>query len=296
MTRSLKYLMLSVSSGLFFSGCLKDISGEIPVNEPKITVNSFFNPRFPIVVSISSSASVLDTLGNLYLYQARGDIYENGIWKDSLIYLPQFNLHTSASNFIPIAGNNYKIAARADGFPSVSGESFLPDSVPILSSEKDTFFYAASGFNTYWIRFVFQDPAEENNLYHLMIYRNRLRSNGLWEIEPLKLESEDPVFTLFAREYPGGAFFSDDQFNGQTKELLINTRRRLNASLNDSVKFIVELRNCSPAYDTYNRTLHEYKNNQGDLFAQPGPIIGNISGGYGIFGGYAPSTDTIRLN
>lgn len=296
MIRSLKYLMPSACMGLLLVGCLKDISGEIPVNEPKITLNSFFNPRFPIIVSISSSAGVLDTLGNLYLTQAKGDIYENGIWKDSLIYLPQFNLHTSASYFIPHAEKNYKIEARAEGFPPVSGESFLPDSVPILSAEKDTFFYAASGFKTYWIRFVFQDPADENNLYHLMVYRNRLRPSGLWEIEPLEFESEDPVFSLFAREYPGGAFFRDDQFNGQTKELLINTRRRLNPSLNDSVKFILELRNCSAPYDTYNRTLHEYKNNQGDLFAQPSPIIGNISGGYGIFGGYAPATDTIRLN
>jgi hypothetical protein len=129
-----------------------------------------------------------------------------------------------------------------------------------------------------------------------MVYRNRLRPSGIWEIEPLELESDDPVFSLFATQYPGGAFFRDDQFNGQNKELLINTRRRLNSSLNDSVKFIVELRNCSAPYDTYNRTLHEYKNNQGDLFAQPGPIIGNITGGYGIFGGYAPATDTISLN
>jgi hypothetical protein len=296
MSRGINHLISGACISLLITGCLKDISGEIPVNEPKITLNSFFNPRFPMVVSLSSSAGVLDTLGNLYLSQAKGDIYENGIWKDSLIYLPQFNLHTSASYFVPTAGNNYKIEARAEGFPSVSGESVLPDSVSIISSEKDTFFYAPNGVNTYWIRFVFQDPPEENNLYHLMVYRNRLRPNGIWNTEPIQFESEDPVFTLFAREYPAGAFFRDDQFNGQTKELLINTRRRLNASLNDSVKFILELRNCSAPYDTYNRTLHEYKNNQGDLFAQPGPVIGNITGGYGIFGGYAPVTDTIRLN
>ncbi len=292
---SFRFSFLAMTAVLL-SGCLKDISNEIPPTEPRITVNSFFNPSFPLIASVTRSTGILDSLGNQYLTDARVLLYEDGELVDSLIYFPQFQVHVASSFFIPKIGKSYKIEATAEGLNGVWAESFLPDSVPVQYVTKDTFFYAPSGANTYWLRFMFQDPVSESNLYHLMLYKNRLRPNGNWELEPIRFESADPVFNLFAREFPAGAFFSDASFNGQSKEILINTRMKINPQLNDSLQFILELRNCSAPYHVYNHTLHEYRNNQGDIFAQPGPIIGNISGGYGIFGGYAPASDTIKLN
>lgn len=288
--RSFLFLLVA---GLLAGGCIKDISNEIPEAKPKITLNGFFNPRFPVVVSISKSGSILDTLGANYLSEAKGMLYENDLVIDSLIYYPEFNLHVAAGLSVPQIGKNYRLEVSAPGLSPVQAGSVLPDSVPILSVETDTLFYAVSGENTYWLRIRFQDPAGMGNLYHLMVYRSRLRPNGNWEISPLCFESDDNSFEVISREFCSGGLFSDAGFNGQEKELLINTRRRINPTLSDSLKFIVELRHGSAPYYQYNKSLGIYKNNQGDIFAQPGPIIGNVSQGYGIFAGYAPSTDTI---
>lgn len=277
------------------TGCLKDISQEIPDTEPRITVNGFFNPRVPFIVSITESASVLDTLGNKYLTDAKAYIYENNLLVDSLTYSALIHYHWGTGP-VPQPGKTYRLEVQAQGFATVAAQSFLPDTTLLLPVVKDTMFYAASGHNTYWLRITFQDPPAAGDFYHLVVYRNRLQHNGTWRLEPLCFESGDPVFETISQQTCSGGLFTDNAFNGQQKEILINTRRRLTPGLNDSLQFIVELRHGSDAYYRYNKSLSIYKNNQGDIFAQPGPIIGNVAGGYGIFAGYAPVTDTVKMN
>lgn len=289
-------LLIFLLAALTVSSCIKDISNEIPQSEPKITVNSFFNPRFPIVVSISKSGSILDTLGNNYLPSAKGYIFENEVLVDSLQYYSEFNLHIAANLFVPQSGNQYRIQVQSDGLPSVTGESVLPDSVQLGAVQLDTLFTPAIGKNTYHLRITLPDPSTLGDLYHLMIYRNRLRPDGNWYLSPLCFETADNSIQTLSRKNCSGAVFSDAQFNGQNKEILINTLQRTKGSLSDSLMFVVELRTCSQPYYDYNRTLIEYKNGQGDIFAQPAPVLGNIQNGYGIFGGYAPVTDTVKLN
>lgn len=283
--------------GLFsLAGCIKDISGEIPESEPKIAVNCFFNPRLPIfAISISQSASVLDSLS--YLKEAKGYLYENDVLVDSVIYyegLAQYHLALNSGH--PQPGNTYRVQVQAPGFTAVTAQSFLPDSVPLLSIEKDTFFYAPTGHHTYWLRIHFQDPPAGGDFYHLVVYRMRLNPDGSKDLSPVCFESEDPAFEVISKEYCTGGMFTDNTFNGQPKELLVNTRRRINSNLNDSLQFIVELRHGSDPYYRYNKSFMDYTNNQGDIFAQPAPIIGNVTGGYGIFAGYAVCTDTVKLN
>jgi len=284
--------LFAVLSG---TGCLKDISQEIPDAEPKITVNGFFNPRVPVIVSITQSASVLDTLGNKYLTGAKAYVYENDVLVDSLTYSALVHYHLG-TGLIPQPGNTYRLEVQSQGLPPVSAQSFLPDTTHLLPVVKDTLFYAANGQNTYWLRIRFQDPPGAGDFYHLVAYRNRLQHNGTWRLESLCFESDDPVFEAISKYACSGGMFTDNTFNGQQKEILINTRRRLTPNLNDSLQFIVELRHGSEAYYRYNKSLSIYKNNQGDIFAQPGPIIGNVAGGYGIFAGYSVMTDTVKLN
>lgn len=279
---------------LAFTGCIKDISGELPDSEPKITVNSFFNPRVPVLISISQSAGVLN--GVQTLVGAQGLLYQNGTLVDSLNYDSFYDYYWASQFTKPLPGNTYRLEVRADGFPSVWAESYQPDSVPLLSISKDTLFYSATGHNTYWLRIRFTDPPTPGDQYHLMVYRNRLSESGYWNLENLCFESDEPAFEVISRELCSGGMFTDNGFNGQEKEILINTRRRINSQLNDSLQFVVELRHGSDPYYRYNKSLAIFKNNQGDIFAQPGPVQGNVTGGYGIFAGYAACTDTVKLN
>lgn len=276
-----------------WTGCIKDISGEIPDTEPKVTVNSFFNPRIPLLVHISKSSSVLQTLG--VINNARGRLYKNGTLTDTLGYDSQFEYYWASQLTPPEPGNTYRLEVWADGFPTVTAESFLPDSVPLLSVTKDTLFTPSVGHKTYWLRVRFADPATPGDQYHLMVYRNRLTETGVWSLENLCFQSDDPSFEVISKELCSGGMFTDGGFNGKQKELLINTRRRINSKLNDSLQFVVELRHASDPYYRYSKSLAIFKNNQGDIFAQPGPVIGNVNGGYGVFGGYGVCTDTVKL-
>ena len=280
---------------LLCGGCLKDISGEIPNNTPKITVNGFFNSRIPILVSISKSTGILQD-GTSYLTPATGYIYENDVLIDSVKCDGLFEYHLSQALHIPQVGKTYRIEVAYPGFDTVSAGSILPDYAPIQSVTLDTVFYPPSGQKTYVLRIKINDNAAENNYYHLMVYRNRLGSNGEWSAEPLCFVSDETIFQSVGKSVCSGATFTDATFNGQEKEIVVNTKRRLNSHLNDSVQFLVELRNGSLPYFQYNKSLTLFKNGQGDIFVQPSPIIGNVKNGYGIFAGYTPSTDTVKLN
>lgn len=289
------YLLWMVFAGILtLAGCIKDISEEIPPAEPVITVNAFFNPHLPVIVNLSKSAGVLDAVEALP--DARGLLYKNGSLIDSLNYDDFVKYYWASQLTVPQPGNTYRLEVWAEGFPPVSAESFLPDSVPIASVTTDTLFSPSTGHDTYWLRIRFMDPPAPGDQYHLMVYRNRLREDGIWLLDNLCFLSDDPTFEVISKELCSGGMFTDAGFNGQEKEILVNTRRRINPDLNDSLQFVVELRHGSDPYYRYMKSLAVFKNNQGDIFAQPGPVIGNVTGGYGVFAGYAPCTDTVKLN
>ena len=278
------------------SGCLKDISGEIPNDKPKLTVNCFFNPKIPFLLTISKSKGILEISMGLYLDSAVGYIYENEILVDSVKAIPYLGYHISQQSFIPQIGKNYRIDVHFPGYDTVSGGSILPGYVQLQSVTLDTMFYSATGQNVYALKAKFNDLPALGDYYHLMVYRNRLSESGEWVAEQVCYLSDDLIFDALSKETCSGGFFTDASFNGQEREILINTKRRLNHKLNDSVQFLVELRHSSEAYYQYNKSLALFKNGQGDIFSQPGPIIGNIQNGYGIFAGYAGVMDTVKLN
>lgn len=277
-------------------GCLKDISSEIPENKPKLTVNCFFNPNIPVIGTLSKSKGVLESGLDTPLPDAIGYLYEDGTLVDSILWDDLSTYHVSKQFYSLQSGKKYEIRVAYPGLDSISAGTFLPYPVPIQSVQLDTTFYAPAGHKTYLLRIRFQDLGVENNMYHLMVYRNRLHENGEWATESLCFVSEDPIFEAMGKSYCVGGMFTDASFNGQEKEIVINTTRRLNSKLNDSVQFLVELRNGSPDYYAYNKSLTLFKNGQGDIFVQPSPIIGNVKNGYGIFAGYASDLDTVKLN
>jgi|GEM_PF-1707304 len=294
--RNITVLTVLACTSFCLSGCLKDISEEIPNDKPRLTVNCFFNPKIPFLLTISKSKGILENPAGHYLDDAVGYIYEDGILIDSVKAIPHLGYHISQQSFIPQIGKNYRIDVHYPGYDPVSGGSILPDYVPLQAVTLDTMFYSATGHNVYALKVKFNDLPAPGNYYHLMVYRNKLSESGEWMPEQVCYLSDDPVFDAVSKQTCSGGFFTDASFNGQEKEIIINTKRRLNHKLNDSVQFLVELRHGSEAYYEYNKSLAVFKNGQGDIFSQPGPITGNIQHGYGLFAGYAGVMDTVKLN
>lgn len=275
-------------------GCLKDISNELPKTEPKITVNGFITPTEWVRVFITQSRGSIEPVGDNYLYNAKAYIYEDDQLVDSLIGGPE--IHVSLQLFTPQIGKNYRIEVSMPGFKSVTASTSIPNYVPIQSIQLDTVFYPPTGHNTYVLRIKINDPPAVDNYYHLLVTRLRLNPQGDWDPEQLCYESDDIVFESLAKEYCIGGTFSDASFNGLQKEIAINTKRRISNKLKDSLQFVVELRNGSKPYFDYNKSLIIFKNNQWDIFTQPAPVNGNVNEGYGVFAGYAPVIDTVKLN
>lgn len=289
---TLFFLAIMLSTGWF--GCLKDISKEVPKHEPKITVNSFLTPQESIKAYITKSRGAIESSWENYLMDAEVYIYEDEQLVDSLLSV--FESHLSASNFVPQIGKQYRIEVSNPGFESVSAITDIPTYVPIQSISLDTTFYSPTGHNTYVLRIKFTDPPSAGDYYHLLITRLRLNPMGDWNSEFLCYVTDDAVFESLSKEQCTGGTFSDALFNGLEKELAINTKRRLNQKLNDSVQFVVELRHGSKPYFDYNNSLILFKNGQWDIFSQPASVQGNIKNGYGIFAGYAAVVDTVKLN
>lgn len=273
--------------------CISEINSEVGKDPLKPVINSFFNPKLPVYVSVSTSKSILDTLGNAFVSDASVYLFKDGVYLDSMVYVDTMKVYITKSLLYPIVGSTYSVNVKIPGFPDASAESGLPGTVGISYVTLDTAFDAARNYDTYRLRIGMNDDASVKNFYQLSVIRSRLDTTGNWSYAYRCFTSDDPVFTSFYKQTCRGAVFTDELFNGSFRELYINTGTRVRTADKDSLIFAVELRNTSYPYYEYNRTLSNFLNTKSDIFAQPAPVYTNVQNGFGIFGGFSNDYDSV---
>ena len=315
-----KFLLIPITAIILLSSCEKEITVDLPYTDPQLVVNGTIEPgRAPIVVLTRTAgyfdptdyASLLGTFvqgatitiddgnGPVQLDQICGAAIPPELLIDaaSLIGLDplvvQFGnlcIYTKLDGSLNGAiGRTYALNVSAEGKTATSTTK-LPNAVVLDSlwfklAQQDA---GDDSLGYVWTRL--SDPDTMGNAYRFMTRRISLRSNG---------RQEDPTFIGAI-----GSAFYDKFINGQTLDFFnVRGRQAFNSNEEDeneeSGKFkvgdTVAVKFVSIGYTEYDfyQTFEANVSSQGDLFSTPANARTNISGGIGIWAGWAPSYDTV---
>lgn len=267
---------------LGYSGCETVIPIELPPHTPQLTVNSTFAPDSLWLVNLSSSIGIGELGDPEVIEDGQVLVYADGVLLDTFPHFSDgFYVYPGQPGTGAMTGVSYKIIASAPGFEPVSATTTIGQPVIINSGTLTVNSSTSSGL-TSEVTFDFQDPTGDNYYFVAMVYNDSFSSTY-----PLFLESPDPVLgatPLYSDWYFQGLLFTDLGFDGQLKEVTVNTYENL---INGNYKLI--LGTLTEEYYRYALSYSAAFENEGNPFAEPVRIHSNVDGGYGIFAGFSTS-------
>jgi hypothetical protein len=273
------------------AACEKDFT--LP-SKSLMVVNSLFNSNGPMEVYLTTSYPATNANNNVTsISDAQISLFENGIFKEYLQYIPSDSLNTFGayySRLVPQNGYTYSIAVSEPNYPTASAIDTIPKATAIISCNLLQF--PTSGSGQALVDLVFQDDPGVANYYRL----NTWLSGNYFGVDS---SSGDTIYTPFfdaiepyvltpvndtVRDDPKFLLFSDRGFNGQIKDLKIQCNVHALAANVANETMLVELHTVSKAHYTYFQTYSVYRRGGGSTNIS-GYVFNNINNGYGIFAG-----------
>jgi Domain of unknown function (DUF4249) len=271
---------------LFWLGCEKAITIDLPDHEPELVVNSFFSPDSVWRARVTASQAINAPYGLKEITDATVLILENGVPVDTLVH-DAADAYVSLRGRKPVADHSYTLRASAPGYPEVQGSDMTPRLViPNNIAFQDSVQIDAVGQYQSKFSFTIQDWPGQHNYYILDMYKiyyfTRMDSISVSQVHTVNIEAQDPI--LDAKTSIGQVFFDDATFDGQLKpvEVAVNSFEHLG---NDTI--YARLSVVSESYYRYAQSMAKYRNAQFDFFAEPVRIYSNMTPGMGIFAGRA---------
>ena len=194
----------------------------------------------------------------------------------------------------PKPGITYQLAADADGFAQASAIDGLPIPARIKGVRRTS--VIREGRPAARLEIDFDDEGGVRNYYELSLVldvrwydirftilnaevRDQLSDYGTGDI------LEPDLATIYVERL----LLHDEAIDGQAFTLVLETDpfhsiEQIGGPLS------VKLRTVTEAYYQYWRTRRLQDNSEGDPFVEPVRIRSNVTGGRGLFGGYAPET------
>lgn len=241
-------------------------------------------------------------------------------------------IYFSDENFVPEEGKEYEIEIKeipeydqkyTYGFIKLKSKAYIPERIPInheISEIND------SNYGEYLVEVSFDDPSDERNFYFLTVslihsdvsisidtinMEQLWLETGLWLDKPYYPSVWHSNITNRVVENTGGfdptdpdyfdlpsalngILLNDDDFNGQTKELLFEIYE-YDISIDYPTYIVLELLHLSEDYYNYYDAIEKQRNSQSDIFSEPAQSFTNIENGVGIFAGATISTEYIEL-
>lgn len=277
-----------------FSSCEKKLDIELPDHTPELVVNAIFTPDSAFQVEVSRTKSLTDPRGVTYISNATVEIYEDNMLMETLPYRSVTNLKGvyKAEGAVAKANRSYTVKVRAPGYQAVTATNVVPEKVDIVGAELQDIRLDANSIKGNLV-VNFQEPEDQANAYHLIIYRPIIRLNdqsGLYEVAGYYEEYFKTEEVRVTENYDVGVLFTDEGCNGQKKEIVCEFNGFYDASRDGLDHFIVELRSVSDDYYRYHKSYTEQQNNFNNKIVD---VYTNVEDGYGIFAGYHSSYYTI---
>lgn len=281
MKRFVLFLSLAIVG---LASCEKRIPFDDPGAEPRITVNSLIEPTDSMYFYVSKSASILNPDEIEVITNAQVEIFENGNFIGNAISFidgDYFIQHT------PQVGSEYTVKVAADGLTSVEATTSIPTEAQldfISMEEVETI----EGDIRYEITMDLHDAPGEN------FYVLRLGQESSWDnsIYDQLFYSNEPVFINRNEEnyYWEGALFDDATFDGSTYRIKIQVGY-YDPDFDYLKLFLI---NASEDHFKYRQSYDAYYESNGDPFAQPVQIYGNVENGYGVFAGHVTTVVPVQ--
>lgn len=269
-------------------------------------------PDHTPMLSVSAEFSIEDTLLTAFVYQtyatnekpdstnvanAMVKLYKDGELVREFA-LRQFTFiqdsyEAESAGILSAEGSTYRLEVSAPGFATVFAEQKMPGKVEIAEvTVKPENVPDPDGSKLDELIVEFDDPAGEANYYALEAFQNFCYWDGIDTFcfnNPVYLDSFDPLL-----EYSGNnsLIISDKTFDGKRVTLRATSYNSLLPNSPEE-RLIVQLVHLSREKYLYLRSLYQYQNADGNPFAEPVTVQGNIEGGVGIFS--LESVDTVQV-
>ncbi len=299
----LKTILVCLGLLVFASGCQKTVT-ITPDSETQVVVNANFTPGQAWKVNIQQSSGILDNANQIQpITDATAWIYYGTTVVEQLQYNRATQMYINTQDHTPLAGNKYKIAIQ---IPNQSATVMAEDIIPESSAEIVEFKRVSAGNGFIEFMFDFKDVSSNENFYQISLLEksyNKISSQGETIRKPLQskvipysIKDFEPIFGLESEttgiklSSNNGYIFNDDEFNTETKTVLlrISTQDILHMPENNVFSsFEVELRSVSKNYYHYQKSVTEQLLVSQNPLAEPVQIHNNVMNGVGNFSGYS---------
>jgi hypothetical protein len=284
---------------IVFAACNKDIEVKLPVEEPRLVVNSRTDVGDTIYVQVTKSMSVLD-----YSYEASlisnatVQLYVDNVPGPTLTYDPAKKYYTSKIKAEP--GKKYSVVVTAPSFTEVKANTFVPVAVPIADIHRVEKVRTNNDDEAIdELRITFNDPPAPGDYYIIRIVEPQKDKYPGVDFDitttDASVEStannEDPLAAGSVQLNREGIIVNDLLFNGKQKELVLYCANELlepvhTADSNNNPVTLyttVELLHVTNDYYRYFKSYMVATESYDDGFTQPANVYTNITHGYGIF-------------
>lgn len=308
---------------IFLVAC-KHEKMDIPDTGRKIVINGLITTDSLLNLRISKSVYFNEFASNDYLdlNNANAFFYQNNSYIDSLHFVLTRTFGVNLfypSNYrskgvFPISGREYKVIVKVPGYTDVTSSAVIPDMVRIVKLDTSRILVGPDPYHhdlknvLLLCNISFSDPANETNYYMVSV---NISYPWSYNSPYVRFYSQDPIVEENLgneSNEPYAIAFTDKVINGQNYSLRISVYgadlgmpfsddRAYTDGVPDTTqhKKVVsfKLYSITEDYYRYIQTLNWYKKNYGNPLTEPVLIHSNISGGYGIFGAAAVTSDSI---
>jgi hypothetical protein len=215
-------------------------------------------------------------------------------------------------------GKEYKVIVKVPGSQEASSITTIPDLVRIEHVDTSRIIlsnvpYVSPTNLGLKCNIEFTDPANETNYYLFNIYKN-FKESGSMNSDNMGFLCTDPIVEEKLIGHEGGALsgdpirgiaFTDKIINGQKSNFTVTISctdiglpfwkddfNNINHG-NHKKAIYFRLYSITEEYFIYIQTLNQYNKSYDNPLSDPVLVYSNVTGGYGILGGAAVSSDSI---
>ena len=273
-------ILLVVSLLFLTMGCRDLVQDEFGSFEKTSVVNAVFKDGEEIVVRLSYTGNVGDTLLAI-IDNAEISLFENGVFVEMMQINNSMSETDYCSTFVARAGNTYLCEIAIPGYDVIK----CSETIPMPVSVKSWCFIRRAGLDEEGYPYSSVTFSFDNDLsvdqYFQVVFKGS-SSYGTTDITDPLLDLADPIIKGEGIPIP---VFSDINIKGDSYEMTLNFYG------SDYTDISMELRSLSKDLYKYLRSSYLYEMSRYPydfLSVEPGyNLYSNIDGGYGIFAGYS---------
>ncbi len=297
---------LLAALALCATACETVVVVDVPVRDNLPVIIGRVIPGQQPAVRLSRSYPVLDdTWADRSLYDATVALFEDDVYVGPMrsYDIPgTYRLDTAVvPDFRPDGLRRYRVEVRHPELPPARAETLTPPAIlPVALRFGDT--VTLGGEEHLELLFRLEDPAGRSDFYFLELYAESGFFVGQVCYRNLEetFEGQPAFFPDFGQlpQYCGRVYFTDERFDGTAHEirLLVPLEEGgFEGPVTAGTTFRVVLGLLSEDLYRYELAERLQQDTEGNPFAQPVIVPGNVEGGFGILGGFNAVAGTATL-